>query len=291
MPSLKDIRKRIGSVKNTQKITRAMKLVAAAKLRKAQDQIIAARPYANALSRVVRELAERAGNDAHELLVDHPNPSKAEILLMTSDRGLAGSFNAQLIRHVEHIVDDELSDFKEVSLRIVGRKGNDYFKRRDAEIRGHSPAPTSKTALTQSRELANHVVQDFLNGDVDRVFLVYNEFKSAVTQYVVTTQLLPVKPPKSDEDVEEVAGDYLYEPSKKDLLEHLLPLYVQTGIYRASLESIASELGSRMSAMDSATRNAGEMIDRLTLDFNRARQAAITKELLEIISGAEALKG
>jgi len=288
MPSLKAIRKRITSVKNTQKITRAMKLVAAAKLRRAQESIVAARPYAEVLEQVVGELAGKAGEDAHPLLVTRP-ARKAEIVLLTSDRGLAGSFNAQLIRQVEVYSAEELADLDDVSLRIVGRKGNDYFKRRSANILDFTPAPTSETALEQASDLANHVIHDFLEEGVDRVYLVYNEFKSAISQDVVVKQILPVLPQTSPD--EDYGGDFVYEPSKKDLLEHLLPLYVQTGLYRASLESIASELGSRMSAMDSATRNAGEMIDKLTLQFNRARQAAITKELLEIIGGAEALKG
>jgi len=290
MASLKDIRKRITSVKNTQKITRAMKLVAAAKLRKAQEAIVAARPYAEALEQVVYDLAGRAGSDAHPLMEQRDGKS-AEIMLLTSDRGLAGSFNAQIIRKIEAFVEEDLSDYTDVTLRIVGRKGNDYFKRRNANIRGYTPAPTNESALTGARELANHAVVDFTDGDVDRVLLVYNEFKSAIAQDVIVKQLLPIVPAESEEGEEVLGGDFVYEPSKEDLLEHLLPQYVQVGIFRASLESIASEFGSRMSAMDSATRNAGEMIDKLTLQFNRARQAAITKELLEIISGAESLKG
>jgi len=311
MPSLKDIRKRITSVTNTQKLTRAMKLVAAAKLRKAQQAIVAARPYADAIEDVVYDLAGRAGADAHPLM-EQREGKKAEILLLTSDRGLAGGFNSQLIRRVEAFVEEDLSDYSDVSLRIVGRKGNDYFKRRSANIRDYTAAPTNKDALTGARELANHVVADFIGHDVDRVFLVYNEFKSAMTQEVVVKQLLPInaggveEASGSSEEFERstaiatrdkapaadgAGGDFVYEPSKEALLEHLIPQYVQVSIFRASLESIASEQGSRMSAMDSATRNAGEMIDKLKLQFNRARQAAITKELLEIISGAESLKG
>jgi F-type H+-transporting ATPase subunit gamma len=290
MPSLKAIRKRIGSVKNTQKITRAMKLVAAARLRRAQDSIIAARPYSAALERVVAELADRAGRDAHPLLAERPG-KRAEVVLLTSDRGLAGSYNAQVLRRSEGLLGDELSDWDEVGLRIIGRKGNEFFKRRNGNIMSYVSAPTSVTALDVSRELANHVVDDFLKEKTDRVYLIYSEFKSAMTQTPVIRRLLPIEPRPLSEGEVKRAGDFLYEPSKEELLEHLLPLYVQNGIYRASLESIASELGARMSAMDSATRNAGEMIDRLTLQYNRARQAAITKELLEIIGGAEALKG
>ena len=287
MPSLKDIRKRISSVKNTQKITRAMKLVSAAKLRRAQDAITAARPYAKSLDRVIRDLSSRAGEDAHPLL-ERRDGDRVEIMIMSSDRGLAGSLNAQLFRSLEHYIEDELNDASEVSLHVIGRKAKEYYTRRDANITDTAPGFTGANALEQSRELATKIIESFIDGKVDRVFVVYNEFKSALTQEVVITQVLPVVPAESDDLVEQ---DFLYEPSKEDLLEHLLPLYLQIGLYRAALESVASEFGARMSAMDSATRNAGEMIDKLTLQFNRARQAAITKELLEIISGAEALKG
>jgi F-type H+-transporting ATPase subunit gamma len=289
MPSLKAIRKRISSVKNTQKITRAMKLVAAARLRRAQDAIIAARPYSAALERVIGELAGRAGQDAHPLLAERPG-KRSQVVVLTSDRGLAGSFNAQVLRRTEALLGDELADWDEVGLRVVGRKGNDFFKRRDVDIVTFVAAPTSATALDVSRELAHSVVHDFLAERVDRVYLLYNEFKSAMSQKPVALQLLPVRAAAQSEATSRPA-DFIYEPSREELLAHLLPLYVQNGLYRAALESIASELGARMSAMDSATRNAGEMIDRLTLQYNRARQAAITKELLEIIGGAEALKG
>jgi len=290
MPSLKAIRKRIASVKNTQKITRAMKLVAAARLRRAQDAIIAARPYSAALERVVAELAERAGRDAHPLLAERPG-KRTQVVVLTSDRGLAGSYNAQVLRRTESLVGEELADSDEVGLRVVGRKGNEFFKRRAFDILSYVAAPTSVTALDVSREMANHLVEDFLGEKADRFYLIYSEFKSAMSQKPVVRQLLPIEPRKLAEGEVQRAGDFLYEPSKEELLEHLLPMYVQNGIYRAALESIASELGARMSAMDSATRNAGEMINRLTLQYNRARQAAITKELLEIIGGAEALKG
>ena len=292
MPSLKAIRTRIASVKNTQKITRAMKLVAAARLRRAQDAIIAARPYSEALERVVSELAERAGREAHPLLADRPG-KRAQVLVLTSDRGLAGSFNAQLFRRTEAVFAEDLDGWDETALRVVGRKGNEFFKRRQVPIIKYVAAPTSATALDLSRELANHLVHDFLEEKADRFYLIYSEFKSAMSQKPIVRQLLPIepRPPTEKEKEAQRAGDFLYEPSKEELLEHLLPLYVQNGIYRAALESVASELGARMSAMDSATRNAGDMIDRLTLQYNRARQAAITKELLEIIGGAEALKG
>jgi F-type H+-transporting ATPase subunit gamma len=286
VPSLKSIRKRISSVKNTRKITRAMKLVAAARLRRAQDAIVAARPYSAALEQVIGELALRAGGDAHPLLAERAG-KRAQIVVMTSDRGLAGSFNAQVLRKTELTMSETLADWDEVGLRVVGRKGNDYFKRRSAEVLSFNGAPTGDAVLGLSRELANHVVEDFLAEKTDRVYVMFNEFKSAISQTPVLRQLLPVKTGLTSVS----AGDMVYEPSKEALLEHLLPLYVQNGLFKAALESIASEFGARMSAMDSATRNAGEMIDRLSLQYNRARQAAITKELLEIIGGAEALKG
>lgn len=299
MPSLKTIRKRIGSVKNTQKITRAMKLVAAAKLRRAQDAIVAARPYARSLDRVVAELAAAAGADAHPLFaVKDGADKKASIVILTSDRGLAGAFNSSIVRRVEGFAGESLSDYQDISLRVVGRKGNDYFKRRKANISSHDPAPTAETVLTLSRELTNRVIDDFMAGRVDRVYLVFNEFRSAISQGVVVKQILPVDPGIAQAATDarpapgtEAGGDFLYEPSKEELLTHLVPLYVQIGIYNAALESLASEYGARMTSMDNATRNAGEMIEKLTLQYNRARQAAITKELLEIISGAEALKG
>jgi F-type H+-transporting ATPase subunit gamma len=292
MPSLKSIRKRIGSVKNTRKITRAMKLVAAAKLRRAQDAIIAARPYATALSTVVGDLAEVAGAASHPLFEQRPL-KRAAIVMITSDRGLAGAFNSNVIRRVEQLVDQELSAASEVSLRIIGKKANQHFVRRNANIASYDPAPSGATALVTARETANRVIDDFLTGKVDKVYLVYNEFKSAISQGVVARQILPVEP-ETDKDAPEHPGvgpDYVYEPGKEELLARLVPLYVQIGLYRAALESIASEFGARMTAMENATNNAGEMIAKLTLQYNRARQAAITKELLEVISGAEALKG
>ena len=289
MPSLKDIRKRIGSVKNTQKITRAMKLVAAAKLRRAQDSIIAARPYARELMNVIGDLAERTDRDAHPLLQDRPGGTRAHLVVLTSDRGLAGAFNANICRRVESWLRSEANKYEEVSLYMVGRKGNEYFKRRVDNIGGYQLAPTPADALDAGRELANKFVDLYANDETDRVFVVYNEFKSAVAQDVVFEQLLPIIPTPLPHDAPPT--DFKYEPSKDELLEHIMPLFVQVHLYRCFLESVASEFGARMSAMDNATRNASEMIGKLTLQYNRARQAAITKELLEIISGAEALKG
>ncbi len=297
MPSLKAIRTRIASVKNSRKITRAMKLVAASKLRRAQEAIIAARPYANALSRVVSELAEVAGADAHPLFENRP-ARKAAVVVFTSDRGLAGAFNANVIKRTEALIRGELADYQEVSLRLIGKKSNQFFTRRPQyKIGSFDAAPAGPTALTVAGEAATRVVDDFLAGKVDRVFVVYNEFKTAISQTTVVKQVLQVVPevvpvaPGAKAAAATTTLDNTYEPSKEVLLSRLVPLYVQIGLYRAALESIAGEFGARMSAMESATKNAGDMISRLTLQYNRARQASITKELLEIIGGAEALKG
>ncbi|MBA3395298.1 MAG: ATP synthase F1 subunit gamma [Deltaproteobacteria bacterium] len=304
MPSLKAIRTRITSVKNTRKITRAMKLVSTAKLRRAQDALIAARPYTQAISKVVSELGAVAGPDAHKLFEERPL-QKAAIVVMTSDRGQAGAFNANVTKAVERYAANELSGATEVSLRIIGRKGNQYFSRRRATITSFDPSPIGATALDSARETANRVIADFLAGKVDRVFVVYNEFKNAASQAVRVRQILPVVPEK----VESLVGkgsaaaaaahasaaaestDFIYEPGKLELLNRLVPLYVQILLYRAALESITSFFASQMTAMENATKNAGDMISSLTLQFNRARQASITKELAEIVGGAEALKG
>ncbi|HEY1550520.1 MAG TPA: ATP synthase F1 subunit gamma [Kofleriaceae bacterium] len=286
MPSLKAIRKRIVSVKNTRKITRAMKLVAAAKLRRAQDAIIAARPYSLALASVVSELAAVAGKEAHPLFEER-ELRNAAIVVVTSDRGLAGAFNSNVIRAVERYAANELTSANEVSLRIIGKKGNQHFTRRNARISSYDTAPTGDTVLTLARESANRVIADFIDGKVDRVYLAFNEFKNAGSQVTRVVQILPVKA----EATHEHGVDYIYEPGKEELLTRLVPLYVQNQIFRANLESLASFFGAQMMAMENATKSAGEMIQRYTLQYNRARQASITKELLEIISGAEALKG
>ena len=291
MPSLKAIRNRITSVKNTRKITRAMKLVSTAKLRRAQDALIAARPYTAAITKVVAELSAVAGTGAHKLFEER-ELKRAAIIVVTSDRGQAGAFNANVVKAVERYAANELSGATEVSLRIIGKKGNQYFSRRRTTITSFDPAPTGATALETARETAHRVIDDFTSGKVDRVFVAYNEFRSAISQIVRVKQVLPVVPEKDATGAKDDSGvDFLYEPSKQVLLERLVPLYVQIQLYRAALESIAAEFAARMTAMENATKNAGEMIAKLTLQYNRARQASITKELLEIIGGAEALKG
>jgi len=295
MATLRDIQRRIRSVQSTQKITRAMKLVSAARLRRAQDAIVGARPYANALAEAVVEVALRAGADAHPLL-DRRTPERLTMVPLTSDRGLAGGFNANVFRAVQRFVAEQQKatpPAREIALEIIGKKGRDYFRRRKATIGHELAGPTAETALQIAREMAHIVTHSFMNGRTDAVYLVYNEFKSAGTQRVVVEPLLPI----TGEGLRVASGaaggtlDFLYEPSKQRLLDQLLPMFVESQIYRGLLESMASEFGARMTAMDNATSNAKEMISTLTLQYNRSRQAAITKELMEIVSGAEALKG
>jgi F-type H+-transporting ATPase subunit gamma len=293
MPSLKAIRTRIASVKNTQKITRAMKLVAAARLRRSQDAMQAARPYARRLSEVVSDLTARGGETAegepaHLLLARRPI-RRLRLIVVTSDRGLAGGYNSNLNRRVERFIVDEKSNYDSIELVIVGRKGREHFRRRKVAIAKEYAGVTAANALDRAQELAAASTEDFLAGKIDGVMVVYNEFKSAISQTPVMEQLLPVRTSELPSGAPRI--DFEYEPSKEELLSTLLPLYVETVLMQVMLEAIASFFAAQMTAMDSATKNAKEMIGSLTLEFNRARQAAITKELMEIVSGAEALKG
>lgn len=288
MPSLKDIRKRIVSVKSTQKITRAMKLVAAAKLRRAQENIIRARPYAIKLHEMISELAMRADAEDHPLLAVR-EPRNVMLLVLTSDRGLCGAFNTNILKALTRYRDEHMNQYENMQLSVVGKKGRDYLKFRGVPIHRYFPGLDVNTALERSREISGIVIEDFLAGNLDMVYLFYNEFKSAMSQRIVVEQLLPLQPL----EMEEGQGpdiDFIYEPSKVELLETIMPMYVEVEVYRATLESTASEFGARMTAMENATNNAAEMISSLTLEYNKARQSAITKELLDIVGGAEALK-
>ena len=295
MASLKAIRTRIASVKSTQKITRAMKLVSAARLCRAQDAILAARPYANALTAAISEIAARAGDGAHPLMEARP-VSRVALIAITSDRGLAGGFNANVFRRVLRFQAENPS-VTETSLFVVGKKGRDFFRRRRSIVRQEFPGASGETAASRAKELALTVVQAFDEGKVDAITLVYNEFKSAIVQRIVAEQLLPIAPSATNAPTKTAVAegtaqiDFLYEPDRGQLLSTLIPLFVESQIYRALLESVASEFGARMTAMDNATTNARDMIASYTLQYNRARQAAITKELMEIVGGAEALKG
>jgi F-type H+-transporting ATPase subunit gamma len=292
MASLRDIRKRIRSVKNTQQITKAMKMVAAAKLRKAQDAIIAARPYAQMLDQIITDLAARSETLAHPLLTARPL-EKVELIVLTSDRGLAGGFNSNVIRRASRFLYENAKTYKSIQLSTIGRKGNDFFKKRDVKLRRDYAGLYAKINYRSAADIAQELSADFLAGKVDGVFLVYNEFLSAISQRINLVQLLPLQsfgPAEKGEAPRAAMVDFKYEPGQPDVLDRLVPQALAIKVYRALLESVASEHGARMSAMENATSNASDMIGKLTLFYNRTRQAVITKELMEIVSGAEALK-
>jgi F-type H+-transporting ATPase subunit gamma len=309
VPSLKAIRKRITSVRSTQKITRAMKMVAGARLNRAQQRILELRPYAVKTQAVLSAIAAEppkleAGEEApapageaaaeigwyeeppHPLLVERPEKNVL-LVVLTSDRGLCGAFNTNINKRGEREWRARAAEGQEVKLIVVGRKGRDYMTRRGAPMLEHLPNVWDKLDLEMAQRVGKAVLAPFDAKEVDAIYLVYNEFKSAMTQQVVVERLLPVRPA---EPAAEAIADFLYEPDKAALLERLVPMYVDVSILRALYESQASELGARMTAMDAATKNATEMINALTLQYNKVRQAAITKELMEIIGGSEALK-
>jgi F-type H+-transporting ATPase subunit gamma len=289
MANLRAIRKRISSVKSTQQITRAMKMVSAAKLRRAQDGINAARPYARKMREVVTAVAGRAGSDAHPLLTAR-EAKKLALLVVTSDRGLCGSFNSGLTRAVYRFLNEHRGAYEEITLFVVGRKGRDFFRRREIPIIKEYLGVLGSVSRKHAETIADDLVGGFLAGEFDEVQIAFNEFRSAITQIVRFEKMFPIALESSGKaGGDEV--DYLYEPSREEILATLLPKYVQTMIFRVLLESVAGEHGARMTAMDSATNNSVDMISRLTLKMNRARQATITTELTEIVSGAEALKG
>jgi len=291
--NLKEIRQRIRSVKSTQQITKAMKMIAAARLRKAQDAIVTKRPYAHRIRDIIATLANRAEAEDHPLLAQRP-ARKVLMLVLTSDRGMCGGFNVNIARKTVSFIDQNDAEHQNVDLAVIGRKGQDFFRRREQySVTKEYQGILDNIDYDKAKAIGDDIIAAYTDEGLDAVYMVYNEFKSAMNQQVVVEQLLPVVPDEDnvEDEVSETLLDFVYEPSKIDVLNQVLPLHVNTQIYRAILESIASEMGARMTAMDSATRNAQELIAKLTLKYNRARQAAITTELMEIIGGAEALKG
>ena len=290
MATLRDIRRRIRSVESTQKITRAMKLVAAAKLRRAQERIVAARPYAGKMAELLGNLvagAETGDGAAHPLLERREGPRR-QIVVVTADRGLAGAFNSNVIRRALELI--RQSSAPDVTLIVVGRKGRDFLRRRGHTIAHEMLGFWDRLAYSHAAELADRFMQQYAAGEVDEVHLVYNEFRSVAVQRPVCEQLLPI--PRSGAGGEGAAApaDYIYEPGPAAILGDLLPRHVRTQVFRALMESLAGEYGARMTAMEAATKNAKEMIGVLTIQYNKARQEKITKELLDIVGGAEALK-
>ncbi len=289
MASLRHIRKRISSVKNTEQITRAMKMVAAARFRKAQEAVLAARPYAREMQASLRRVARNKDVSDHPLLARR-EPQREDLWVLTSDRGMCGSFNSNVLRGVEHYILDQYEAKREVRVHTMGRKAHRYFTKEKIEVFENIEDMLAAPNFRRALELTENLAERFCKGEVDRVTLVFNEFRSAIQQQVVFRTLLPLEPPEGlCDDREQI--DYIYEPTKTGLLDKLVRTYLANQLFIVVLESVASEHGARMTAMESATTNAVEMIDRLTLQYNKARQSAITTELMEIVSGAEALKG
>lgn len=283
---MQDIRRRIKSVKNIGQITRAQKMVSAAKLRRSQTALFSARPYAQKMEDVLRRLGGRTDNSLHPLLASR-EIKRVGFVIITSDRGLAGGFSANIIRKAELLMKEY--NREQIALVTVGRKGRDFFKRRNYEIVGDFVGLGEEIDFSQASTIAGTIIDLYLNGLLDEIYLIYPQFITAATQRQTATLLLPMEPPEATHSGVAEA-EYLFEPSPEAVLDSLLPRYVATLVYRALLESKASEHGARMAAMDAATKNADELIESLTLSFNRARQAAITREISEIVGGAEALK-
>ena len=285
--NLIDVRRRVRSVKNIQQITRAMKFVAASRLRRAQNRIFAARPYANRMLAVLNSLATRVDPTGHPLLVER-DTDKIMLLVITADKGLCGAFSSNIIKAAMHYLEDEANRLT-VHLTLVGRKGVDWFRRRPWPIRHQYVNIINRVNYKYAQEIARSIIDYYASSQLDAVYLVYNEFKSVIQQEIVIEPLLPIQRLEVKET--DVFLDYIYEQPPSAILDDLLPRHVETQIFRAMLESEASEQGARTTAMDAATRNAKDMIERLTLHLNRLRQATITRELIEIVSGADALKG
>ncbi len=294
MPSLIDIRRRVRAVKSTQQITKAMKMVAASRLRRAQERVQQARPFASEMRRVLESLAARVDPTTHPLLDERAAPragGRALLVVITADRGLCGSFNTNVIKASGVFVAEQSA--RQVSLGLVGRRGRDFFARRGLEVRYEQVNLFASLKYEHAQEIARMAIDAFVGGEVDSVYLAFNEFRSVMVQHVVVEQLLPI--PRgtfsggADAAADAPVVDYLYEPEPAALFAHLLPSYVEVQVFRALLESNAAFFAAQMTAMDAATRNSGEMIEALTLYMNKVRQAAITREIIEVVSGAQAL--
>jgi F-type H+-transporting ATPase subunit gamma len=288
MPSLIDLRRRIRAVKSTQQITKAMKMIAASRLKRAQDRVVAARPFAQRMLRVLNSLVSRVESDAHPLLrMPDQSGAPALLLVVTADRGLCGSFNSNVIKAAGQFITTE-GQGREVALGLVGRKGRDFFRRRGFDVRYEAVGIYQRLSFSHAAELANAAIDEFTSGRVGSVYLVYNEFKSVMTQKLVIERLLPIPRLEPEAGEQPATVDYIFEPAPEQIFADLLPRHVQVQVYRALLESNAAFFAAQMTAMDAATRNSAEMIENLTLYMNKVRQAAITREIIEVVSGASA---
>ena len=293
MPSLIDLRRRIRAVKSTQQITKAMKMIAASRLKRAQDRVIAARPFAQRMLKVLNGLVSRVDQDAHPLLRIPPQGSGRPLLIViTADRGLCGSFNSNVIKAAGQFILNQAPG-RDIALGLVGRKGRDFFRRRGFDVRYETVGIFQKMTFADAIDIADAAIEDFTSGAASSVHLVYNEFKSVMTQRIVVERLLPIPRLEGEAAPQEGGGarptvDYLYEPAPEEIFRDLLPRHVQIQVYRALLESNAAFFAAQMTAMDAASRNSTDMIENLTLYMNKVRQAAITREIIEVVSGAAA---
>ncbi len=290
MATLRDIKRRIKAVQSTSKITKAMKMVAAAKFRKAQQRMFEMRPYADRMKEILSSLAGSAEGEIHPLLTVRPRRN-IQVIVMTSDRGLCGAFNTNIMKAAARHVEELKREGFEVGISVVGRKARDYYKRRNIEMIKTWTGISGKISYANAQEIAADIIENYTNETIDEVVLIYNEFKSAIAQQVVVTRLLPLEPIKASEEETLPVYNFIYEPSKQEIFSRLVPKNVEIQVFRALLESQASEEAARMAAMENATKAANDMIGSLTLQFNKARQASITKELMDIVGGVEALKG
>ena len=286
MPSLIDLRRRIRAVKSTQQITKAMKMIAASRLKRAQDRVIAARPFAQRMLRVLNGLVSSVEQDMHPLLRVPAADGQPLLIVITGDRGLSGSFNSNVIKATGQFIVNEGRD-RQIALGLIGRKGRDFFRRRGFDVRYESVGIFQRLSFNDAKEIANVAIDEFTSGRASSVYLVYNEFKSVMSQRIVVERLLPI-PRLEGTEGGASSVDYLYEPEPQSIFRDLLPRHVQVQVYRALLESNAAFFAAQMTAMDSATRNSAEMIENLTLYMNKVRQAAITREIIEVVSGAAA---
>jgi F-type H+-transporting ATPase subunit gamma len=287
MPSLIDLRRRIRAVKSTQQITKAMKMIAASRLRRAQERIVSARPFAQRMLRVLNGLVARVDQEMHPLLrVAAPPGGRPLLIVMTADRGLCGSFNSNVIKAAGHFIVKE-GQGHEIALGLIGRKGRDFFRRRGFDVRYEAVGIFQRLSFNDAVAIADAAIEEFTSGKASSVYLVYNEFKSVMTQRIVVERLLPI-PRLEGEETGAPVIDYLYEPGPAEIFKDLLPRHVQIQVYRALLESNAAFFAAQMTAMDAATRNSAEMLENLTLYMNKVRQAAITREIIEVVSGASA---
>ncbi len=285
MPNVLDIRRRIRSVKNTQQITKAMKMVSAAKLRRAQERVVSARPYAQRILAVLHSLVARSEGQTHPLMQARGD-EHIQLVVITGDKGLCGAFNSNIIKAAQNFIEE--NQHKQLTLNCVGRKGRDFFRKSPVSIAQQFINIFSRLDYSHAKQIAGKLMEQFASGELDAIYLVYNEFKSVIQQRIVVEQLLPIQrfAPPADETL----IDYIYEQPAAEIFNSLIPKHVEVQVYRALLESAAAEHGARMTAMDAATNNAVDLIDSLTLTMNRARQAGITREIIEIVGGAAALE-